>query len=398
MSGNHQIGAKNAPFGNYQLDIYNAGLTGSLPGFPLTFAELEQRSKATLSPGAYDYVAGAAGAEETMRANSEAFRKWRIVPRMLCDVTTRDMRTTVLGTEMPAPVMLAPVGVLSIIHPEAELAVATAAAGLGIPMLLSTLSSCSLEQVAQTVGACPHWFQLYWPKDKEFTASLLSRAEKAGYSALVVTLDSKLLGWRPRDLARSYLPFLRGEGIANYLSDPVFCAALARPPQEDLAAAISHWAGMFSNPRATWEDIAFLRSHTSLPLVLKGILHPDDARRAGDYGIDGIIVSNHGGRQVDGAVAALDALPGVAAVARNMPVLFDSGIRTGADVLKALALGARAVLIGRPYVYGLALGGAAGVSAVLRALLAELDLNMALSGATRISELARELLALQTAA
>jgi len=255
------------------------------------------------------------------------------------------------------------------------------------------LSSHSLEQVAQTMGACPHWFQLYWPRDRDFTASLLQRAEKAGYRALVVTLDSRLLGWRPRDLARSYLPFLRGEGIANYLSDPVFCAALARPPQEDMAAAIAHWAGMFSNPGATWDDLSFLRAHTRLPLVLKGILHPDDAHRAADHGIDAIVVSNHGGRQVDGAIAALDALPGVIAAANKMPVLFDSGIRTGADIMKALALGARTVLVGRPFVYGLALGGEAGVRAVLRALLAELDLTMALSGIARVEELSAELLA-----
>jgi len=261
--------------------------------------------------------------------------------------------------------------------------------------MLSTLSSHSLEQVAQTMGACPHWFQLYWPRDRDFTVSLLQRAEKAGYRALVVTLDSRLLGWRPRDLARSYLPFLRGEGIANYLSDPVFCAALARPPQEDMAAAIAHWAGMFSNPSATWDDLSFLRAHTRLPLVLKGILHPDDAHRAADHGIDAIVVSNHGGRQVDGAVAALDALPGVVAAANKMPVLFDSGIRTGADIIKALALGARTVLVGRPYVYGLALGGEAGVRAVLRALLAELDLTMALSGIARVAELSAELLAKQ---
>src|SRR6266478_5037761 len=282
MSEQLEIGAKSAPFGNYQLEIYNAGLTGKLPELPLTFADLEQQAKAKLSGGAYDYVAGGAGAEETMRSNCAAFRKLRIVPRMLRDVASRDLRTTVLGAEMPGPIMLAPVGVLSIVHPEAELAVARAAAGLGLTMMLSTLSSHSLEQVAQTIGACPHWFQLYWPRDKDFTVSLLQRAEKAGYRALVVTLDSRLLGWRPRDLARSYLPFLRGEGIANYLSDPVFCAALARPPQEDMAAAIAHWAGMFSEPNVTWDDLKFLREQTRLPVVLKGVLHPDDARHAAD--------------------------------------------------------------------------------------------------------------------
>ncbi|MSU58586.1 MAG: alpha-hydroxy-acid oxidizing protein [Pedosphaera sp.] len=379
-------------FGNYQLEIYRQGLAGALPEFPFTFAELEQQAREKLSPGAFGYVAGGAGAEETMRANRAAFDHWRIVPRMLRDVATRDLRTIVLGTAMPAPVMLAPIGVLAIVHPEAEVAVARAAAEMGLPFVLSTASSRSLEEIAQTAGASPRWFQLYWPKDRRFAASLLHRAEQAGYGAMVVTLDTWLLGWRPRDLSRAYLPFLRGEGLANYLSDPVFCEALAKPPREDMPAAIARWAEIFSDPGVTWDDLKFLRENTRLPIVLKGILHPDDARRAADFGMDGVIVSNHGGRQVDGAVAALDALPGVVAVAGELPVLFDSGIRTGADVVKALALGARAVLLGRPYVYGLALGGAAGVTAVLRALLAELDLTMALSGNARLEQLSPEML------
>jgi len=381
-----------AAFGNYQLEIYQAGLAGKLAEVPFNFAELEQRARDKLSPGAYGYVAGGAGAEETMAANRAAFGRWRIVPRMLRNVASRDLRATVLGTEMPAPVMLAPIGVLSIVHPEAEVAVARASASLGIPMVLSTASSRNLEEVAQALGACPRWFQLYWPQDRDFAASLLGRAEQAGYGAIVVTLDTWLLGWRPRDLAGAYLPFLRGEGLANYLSDPVFCAALPKPPQEDMAAAVRHWAEVFSDPSVTWDNLRFLREHTRLPLVLKGILHPDDARRAADLGIDGVIVSNHGGRQVDGAVAALDVLPRVLAVAGPMPVLFDSGIRTGADIVKALALGARAVLIGRPYVYGLAIGGEAGVRAVLRALLADLDLTLALSGIAHIDQLSAEML------
>ena len=384
-----------APFGNYQFEIYR-GLAKDATDIPFAFSDLEQRAREKLDPGAFGYVAGGAGAEETVRANREAFDRWRIVPRMLRNVASRNLSVNILGTEMPAPVMLAPIGVLSILHPEAEVAVGRAGAGLGIPAILSTASSRSLEEVARAMGNGPRWFQLYWPRDRDFAASLLRRAGQSGYGAIVVTLDTWFLGWRPRDLTRAYLPFLRGEGLANYLTDPVFCAALAKPHREDLAAAILHWAENFSDPRVTWDDLRFLREHTKLPLVLKGILHPDDARRAADHGMDGVIVSNHGGRQVDGAVAALDCLPRVVSAAGNMPVLFDSGIRTGADVVKALALGACAVLLGRPYAYGLALGGEAGVRTVLRRLLAELDLNLALSGIAQLNQLSPETLERRT--
>lgn len=379
-----------AAFANYQFDIYREP-AGKISAVPFTFAELEQQAREKLSPGAFGYVAGGAGSEQTMHANREAFTKRRIVPRMLRNVAVRDVSTTLLGAVMPAPVLLAPIGVLSIVHPEAEVAVARAAAALGLTMVLSTAASRSLDEVAQAMGDSSRWFQLYWPRDRDLAASFLRRAEKSGYSAIVVTLDTYLLGWRPRDLFGSVLPFLRGEGIANYLTDPVFCARLAKPPKADMAAAIQHWANTFSDPSLTWDDLRFLREHTRLPIVLKGILHPDDARRAADLGVDGVIVSNHGGRQVDGAVAALDALPAVVSAAGKMPVLFDSGIRTGADIVKALALGARAVLVGRPYVYGLACAGEAGVRGVLQALLAELDLTMALSGVARLQDLSPEI-------
>lgn len=379
------------PLGNYQFEIYREP-AGKVSTVPFTFAELEQRARDTLSPGAFGYVAGGASSENTMRANLAAFARHRIVPRFLRDVASRDWRTTVLGVEMPAPVLLAPIGVLSIVHPEAEVAVARAAAGLGLTMVLSTVSSRSMEEVSAAVPSSPHWFQLYWPRHRDFAASLLRRAEAAGYRALVVTLDTYMLGWRPRDLTLSYLPFLRGEGMANYLSDPVFCSALAKPPREDMAAAIRHWVESFSNPSVMWDDLKFLRENTKLPILLKGILHPDDARRAADCGMDGVIVSNHGGRQVDGAIAALDSLPGVVAIAGKMPVLFDSGIRTGADIVKALALGARAVLIGRPFAFGLAIAGEAGVRDVLRGVLADFDLTLALSGVTRLGQISPDLL------
>jgi lactate 2-monooxygenase len=382
-----------APLAGYQSRIYLEGLGGRLPELPLTYEELEKRAERQLTRGAYGYVAGGAGSEDTMRANREAFRRWRIVPRMLRDVSTRDLSTTVLGTAMPAPLLLAPVGVQSIVHAEAEVAVARAAAATGVPMVLSTASSRSLEEVADASGGSPRWFQLYWPSDPDLAASLIGRAERAGYAAIVVTLDTWLLAWRPRDLELAFLPFLHGEGIANYLSDPIFRAALESPPEEDMFGAVRHFLAVFSDPSVTWANLAFLREHTRLPIVLKGILHPDDARRAVDHGVDGILVSNHGGRQVDGAIGALDALPGVVdAVPGSMPVLFDSGVRTAADAFVALALGARAVLLGRPYMWALAVGGEAGVTELLRGFLAELDLTFALSGYTGLDQVGREAL------
>jgi lactate 2-monooxygenase len=375
-------------FGNFQYEIYARGLAGERPKLPVSASQLEQRARETLSREAFGYVAGGAGSETTMRANLRAFERWEIVPRMLRDVSSRALSRTLLGVPMPAPLLLAPVGVQSIVHSDAELAVGRAAAALGITAILSTAASNTIEDVAEAMGAASRWYQLYWPKDRELAASFVSRAADAGYGAIVVTLDTWMLGWRPRDLENAYLPFLKGEGIANYLSDPVFRAALERPPEEDPGAAIGHWAYQFSNPSVTWADLAWLREQTDLPIVLKGILHEDDARRALDAGVDAVIVSNHGGRQVDGAIGALDALAPVReAVGPEFPLMFDSGIRTGADVLKALALGADACCLGRPFVWGLALDGQAGVEGVLRCLLAELDLSLALSGYTSLEEL-----------
>jgi len=373
-----------------QKEIYALGLQGRVPGLPVRIEDVERRAKEVLEPEAYDYVAGGAGSEDTMRANCEAFRRWRIEPRFLRDVNRRDLSVKVLGQRFPAPFLFAPVGVQSILHPEAELAVARAARTLGIPMILSTLASRTIEEVAAALGDTPRWFQLYWPWSDALTASFLRRAEDAGYSALVVTLDTFFLGWRERDLQHAYLPFNLGVGLANYFSDPVFRAMLPTPPEDDLAGAIQRFGRLYSNPTLTWENLAFLRQHTRLPILLKGILAPADALRAVEYGVDGIIVSNHGGRQVDGAVAALDALPRVVeAVAGRAVVLFDSGIRRGADVIKALALGARAVLLGRPFCYGLAAGGEQGVRDVAANLLADIDLTLALMGCASLAELGR---------
>ena len=375
-------------YADFQNEVYLNGLLGEQPTQPFGWRETEAAAYAVMTPGAVGYVAGGSGGEETMTANRAAFDRWRLVPRMLRGIPAqRTHTTTVLGTTMPAPVMLAPVGVLSIVHPEAERAVARAAAALDLTMVVSTASTTTMEDVAASAPQASRWYQLYWPADQELAASFLHRAEAAGYGALVVTLDTWQLGWRPRDLSTAYLPFLRGEGIANYVSDPVFQRGL---PEGDQGAAVLKFLGVFNNPTLTWDDLAWLRAQTSLPIVLKVLQHPDDVRRAADAGVQGVICSNHGGRQVDGAVGSLDALPGIVEAAGDLPVLFDSGIRTGADACKALALGAAAVLLGRPWVHGLALGGEAGVHHVLRSFLADLDLQAGLSGHASTSELNRQ--------
>jgi isopentenyl diphosphate isomerase/L-lactate dehydrogenase-like FMN-dependent dehydrogenase len=382
------------PFGNYQYEIYLAGMADQVPEHPMSWAEWEAAAAERLSDGPRGYLFGAAGTEDSLRANLEAFRAWRIVPRMLRDVSERSLATELLGTAMPAPVLMAPIGVQSILHDEGELASARAAASQGVPVIASTAASHTLEEIAAAVGDGPRWYQLYWPRGEELAASFVSRAEAAGYSAIVVTLDTGLLGWRPRDLLGAYLPFLKSVGIANYLADPVFRSTLEKPPEEDPQAAVGQFVGVFSNPTVTWDDLAWLREQTALPIVLKGILHPDDAREAAARGVDGVIVSNHGGRQVDGAIATLDALPGVVeAVGDELAVLLDSGIRSGADAFKALALGARAVLLGRPAMWGLAVAGEDGVRTVLRSFLAELDLTLALSGHTSLATVGPETLA-----
>jgi len=375
---------------NYQYEIYLMGMAGQRPEHPMAWDEWERRAEAAMTPEACGYVQGGAGSGATMRANREAFDHWRIVPRMLRDVGVRSVTRTVLGLDLPAPVLLGPVGVQSIIDPEGELASARAASALGVPFTASTAASFTIEEIAEAAGDGARLYQLYWPKDRELTKSFVARAEKAGYSALVVTLDTSILAWRPRDLAGAYLPFLQSIGIANYLSDPVFRAGLEKTPEEDPQAAVGKFVGEFSNPSVSWKDLAWLREQTSLPIVLKGIQAPDDARRAVEEGVDGIIVSNHGGRQVDGAIGAIDALPGIVdAVNDRLEVLFDSGIRSGADAFKALALGARAVLIARPFLWGLAVDGEAGVRTVVRSLLAELDLTLALSGHASIDDVGR---------
>jgi isopentenyl diphosphate isomerase/L-lactate dehydrogenase-like FMN-dependent dehydrogenase len=373
--------------------IYSAGLRGERPAIPISPDALEQRARDLLPPEVYDFVAGGAGSGETIQANREAFRRWRIVPRVLCRVARRDLRMALFGTTLSAPVLLAPIGTLSIVHPDAEPAVARAAAALGVPIVLSGLSSVSLEEVAQAAPEATRWFQLYWSPNLDLTLSLAARAEKAGYSAIVVTLDAMLMGWRERDLQNGYLPSLRGVGGASHFADPVFRSLLARSPEEDRDAAVRQLAKVFSNPDLCWDDLEALRRQTRLPILLKSILHPEDAVRAVERGMDGVIVSNHGGRQIDGSIASLEALPEIVrAVDGRVPVLFDSGIRRGSDAIKALALGAQAVLLGRPYVWGLAAAGEAGVREVVLNFLADLDTTLGLCGCATCAELNPELL------
>jgi lactate 2-monooxygenase len=367
-----------------QNEIY---VSGDSP-WPIGVDDWEARAAEVLAPGPLGYIAGGAGSEETMRANIEAFARRRLRPRMLTGHAQRELGMEVLGTPAPFPFLLAPVGVLSIAHPDGEIAPARAAAAARVPFVLSTAASHSIEEIAEAMGDAPRWFQLYWVTDRDVVASLVRRAEAAGYAAIVVTVDTLVLGWRPRDLRNAYLPFRQGEGIAQFTSDPVFRSRLAVAPEEDPLVAAGTMLSMFPNLGLRWDDLAWLREVTSLPLLVKGVLTAEDARRARDAGADAIVVSNHGGRQVDGAVASLDALVEVrGALGADMAVLVDGGIRTGADVVKSLALGADAVLVGRPYVYALAVGGTDGVAAYIEQLAAETDVTLALIGAPSLMEL-----------
>ena len=395
-----------------QAEVFLAGVRGRRPRVPVDPAALEERARGLLSAQAFAYLAGGAGAESTMRANREAFERRRIVPRMLRDVSARDTSVELFGRRLPAPLLLAPIGVLELARRDGDLLAARAAAREGLPFVISSQASLPME----ALGDGPRWFQLYRGTSDELAESFVRRAEACGCEALVLTLDTTQLGWRTRDLDLAYLPFLYGKGLAQYTSDPVFQRLLddvvlppAGPPTPAALrtfvqvtraypwrpararAVVKLFLDTFSKPSLDWDDVAFVRGLTTLPLLLKGVLHPDDARRALDHGVDGIVVSNHGGRQVDGAIAALDALqPVVEAVGGRIPVLLDSGVRGGADIFKALALGARAVLLGRTYAYALAVAGEEGVRETIRNLVADFDLTLGLAGCASVAELGPE--------
>ena len=408
-----------------QFEVYVGGARGVYPQVPVSVDRLESAARTAISPEGFAYIAGGAGTEESIRENRAAFERWRIVPRMLRDVSIRNTAVEVLGTPFSSPFALCPIGVLEMAHRDADVAVARAAAAEGVPFIFSNQASRPMEETASAMGDAPRWFQLYWSTSNDLVASLVSRAERCGCSAIVLTLDTTMLGWRIRDLDLAYLPFLHGKGIAQYTSDPVFVEALqetmrqASPPggritlaairtllsqagsypgsrianlRSGLArAAVRRFVETYSRPSLAWDDLAFLREQTRLPILLKGILHPSDALAAVEHGMDGVLVSNHGGRQVDGAVATMDALPAVVdAVAGRIPVLIDSGIRSGADVFRALALGASAVGLGRPYVWGLAAAGEVGVREVIRNLRADFDLTMGLAGVASARDIGRD--------
>lgn len=375
----------------YQVDIYLNGLFGKRPEFPTSYEGLRLAGSAAMSDELLGYVAGGAGDETTQDNNVAAFRRWGIWPRMLAGAVERDLSIELFGLKLNHPLYLAPVGVLGACYEHGDIETAKACAATGTLMINSTLCDDPMEDVRPALGDTPGFFQLYTPKDRELAESFIHRAQAAGYAGLVVTLDTWINGWRPRDLDHGYIPMLTAACIANYKSDPRFAAMIGKDPYEDVGSTVMGWAGTFGHS-VTWDDLEWIRAASKMPVLLKGICHPDDAKRALDSGVDGIICSNHGGRQANGGVAALDCLPGIVEVAGDAPVLFDSGVRGGEDVVKALALGARAVGIGRPYCWGLTIGGAAGVEHVIRSILCETSVTMGVDGYASVAELTPEIL------
>ncbi|KAH0261158.1 FMN-dependent alpha-hydroxy acid dehydrogenase, partial [Aureobasidium melanogenum] len=404
IQGTHQEGEYNTPtqhdhYGAFQTDIYKKGMYDNVvPSVTTNPNKLEQQAKESMTSRGYNYVGGGAGEGATMDANRLAFRTWKMIPRMLRDTTHRSLKTTILGKEYPTPCLIAPIGVQQIFHEDKEVGVAEIATELGVPYILSSASSSSIEEVAKANGDGHRWFQLYWPHDEAITESMLKRAKESGYEVLVVTLDTWSLSWRPQDLDSAYVPFMKGTGDAIGFSDPVFRKQFkekhGQEVEDNIHDASLEWQGkVFPGAAHTWDEVQHLKDNWDGPIVLKGIQHPEDARRAVEVGVQGIVVSNHGGRQLDGAIGSLEMLPEIVeAVGDKIDVLFDSGIRTGVDIIKALSLGAKGVLIGRPWVYGLGAGGKGGAKQVLQGILADLDQSMGLAGISSIAECDRSML------
>ncbi|WP_240189842.1 alpha-hydroxy acid oxidase [Bacillus sp. P14.5] len=354
----------------------------------LSINEWEEEAKSAMEKKAYDYIARGSGEESTLRANRRAFSKYQISHRVLRDVSRIDTSINLFGKRISSPVMLAPIGVQTIAHPEGELAAARAAASMNIPFVVSTVSSFSMEEIGSQMGNSLRWFQLYYSGNEPVAESMIKRAEASGYTAIVLTVDTPIMGFRESDHINKYSPVGEGAGSGNYFSDPVFCSLLEKPIAEDKAAALKKQYELFENPAITWEAIQKIRQYTNLPVLLKGVVHPEDAKLALKYEVDGLIVSNHGGRQLDHGVATLDVLEEICGVVHNkIPVLLDSGIRRGSDIFKALALGASAVLLGRPYIYGLAREGEEGVKMVVQQITREFETTMALAGTANIDEI-----------
>jgi L-lactate dehydrogenase (cytochrome) len=364
--------------------------------WPVSAEEWERQALEKLPAGPRGFIEGGAGCSDTVRENRHAFSRWRLMPQMLASSRQRDLSVTICGQSHPGPVLLAPIGVQTIAHQDGEVAVARAAETCGTPFLVPMQSSFTMEQIAAAMPGTAHWFQLYFVNDRDLVVSFVRRAEAAGYSAIAVTLDTPMLGWRERDLDnKRYLPFRGGAGIGNFLSDPYFRKRLGGEYAPDTDQAIDEVLRIFNAPEnfdLGWDDLRWLRSITRLPLFAKGILRADDAARAFEVGFDGLIVSNHGGRQVDGSIGALDAMVQIrAAVGPGATVMMDGGIRRGSDVIKALALGANAVFVGRPYMYGLTVGGRDGVIEVLSSLLADTHRTLGLVGRKSLREIDAQL-------
>lgn len=365
-------------------DLLLKNITAQAP-FPICFADLEKAVAEKIEAGPFGYIRSGAGGEQTLRNNRAAFEKYSIVPRFLNDVSNVDTSVHLFGKTYPTPLLFAPVGMNGMVHDEGELAVARAAQFLNIPYIQSTVSTFALEEVAQAAPSATKWFQLYWSTNEEIAFSMAARAEEAGFEAIVLTVDTVMLGWREEDVRNQFSPLKLGYAKGNYMNDPVFTATL---PDDSFESYVQGVLQNVFHPTLNWEHVRELKKRTNLPILLKGILHPEDAKHAIDNGIDGIIVSNHGGRQLDGVIGSLDALPAIVKVVNGqIPIILDSGVYRGMDALKALALGANAVAIGRPFVYGLALEGQQGVEKVMTNLYDELKVSIALAGATSVKGL-----------